>query len=317
MMVQGIPGRTLVAVNLCVYVIASVLVFPCSAADSDCSAPAVLLNAFDKKLNLERDLRAEDLKVEADGKQVPILSFSFDTHARHIVLMVDSSGSVTPPQQTGWGLGIPAAAFAAYVLPASASAQLVTFSDELRRESSDFENRKTVQERVFALAKRQPKGRTSLFDSVHQAVAEFKELRFGDAIYVVTDGGDNKSRLSGKKVMEELVSRGIRAFVFLIQGHPALTEEEQSGASDMYGFAESTGGAVVRITSDDPTGREQLDNLAPQIMAQVQGVYRLELGISEVKKQYRVKVEFVDRDRKHNTRNFVYSQQIAPCPGEL
>ena len=315
MKLQGHRSRIAVAVKLCFCVFVSIPVFLCSSAGSDCSAPAVLLNAFDKKLNLERDLRAEDIKVEADGKQVPILSFSFDTHARRIVLMVDSSGSVTPPQQTGWGLAIPAAAFAAYVLPASASAQLVTFSDELRRESSDFENRKTVQERVFALAKRQPKGRTSLYDSVYQALAEFKELHFGDAIYIVTDGGDNKSRLSGKKVVEELVSRGSRAFVFLIQGHPPLTEEERSGASDMYGFAESTGGTVVRITSNDPAGREQLDNLAPQILAQVEGVYRLELGIPHLGKPYRVKVEFADRDRKHSTRNIVYSQQIVPCPG--
>jgi hypothetical protein len=83
----------------------------------------------------------------------------------------------------------------------------------------------------------------------------------------------------------------------------------------MYGFAESTGGAVVRITSADPAGREQLDHLAPQIVAQVEGVYRLTLGISEVNKNYRVKVEFVDRDRKHSTRNIVYSQQIVSCSG--
>ena len=84
----------------------------------------------------------------------------------------------------------------------------------------------------------------------------------------------------------------------------------------MYGFAESTGGAVVRITSVDVGRREQLDHLAPQIVAQIEGVYRLELGISEVKKSSRVKVEFIDRERKHSTRNIVYSQQIVPCPRE-
>jgi len=84
----------------------------------------------------------------------------------------------------------------------------------------------------------------------------------------------------------------------------------------MYGFAESTGGAVVRITSADVAGSEQLDNLAPQIVAQVEGVYRLELGISGVKRTSRVKVALIDRDRKHRTRNTVYSQQIVSCPRE-
>src|SRR5947209_4155016 len=315
MMVEGILARILVAVDLCVYVITALLVLPCFAAESDCSAPTVLLNAFDKNLQLERDLRAEDIKVDVNGKHASILSVSFDSNPRRIVLMVDSSGSMeASPEHRGWGLALPAAAYAAYVVPPSASSELVTFSDKLHRESSEFENGKVLQERVFDLARKQPNGFTSLFDSVHQVLAEFKELRSGDAIYIVTDGGDNKSRISRKRVMEELISRRIRAFVFLIQQRPPLTEEEGRGASDMYGFAESTGGAVVQITSDDPAGREQLDNLAPQIIAQVQGVYRLELGISEVKKNSRVKVQFVNRDRKHTTRNLVYSQQIMPCP---
>jgi VWA domain containing CoxE-like protein len=315
MMVQGHRSWTLVVVNLCFCLLASALVCPCSAAASDCSAPTVLLNAFDRNFNIERDLRAEDIKAEVDGKQAAILSLSFDTHPRRIVLMVDSSGSVeASPQQSKWGIALPAAAYAAYVVPASASSELTTFSDKLRRESSDFENRKVVQTRIFDLAKRQPKGRTSLFDSVHQVLTEFKELHFGDAIYIVTDGGDNNSRISRAKVTEELISRGIRAFVFLVQQRPPQTEEERSGALDMYGFAESTGGAVVRITSADVAGSEQLDNLAPQIVAQVEGVYRLQLGISGVKRTSRVKVALIDRDRKHSTRNTVYSQQIVSCP---
>ena len=285
-----------------------------SAAASDCSAPAVLLNAFDRNLKLERDLRAEDMKVNVDNKHAPILSLSFDTHPRRIVLMFDSSRSMeASPQQSGWGLAIPAAAYAAYVVPESASAQLVTFSDTLRHESSDFENKQVVQGKVFDLAKRQPKGLTSLFDSVNQVLTEFKELRFGDAIYIVTDGGDNKSRISRKKVTEKLSSHGIRIFIFLVQP-PPQTEEEKRGTSDMYAFAETTGGAVVSIASSDPAALKQLDNLAPQIIAQVAGVYRLEMGISEVKKTSRVKVEFVDRDRKNRTRNIVYSQEIIPCP---
>jgi hypothetical protein len=315
-MVQGLRNWTLSVANLCFCLATSALVFPCFAVAGDCSAPTVLLNAFDRKVNIERDLHAEDIKVEVDGKHAPILSLSFDTRPRRIILMFDSSGSMkASPQQSGWGLAIPAAAYAAYVVPESASAQLVTFSDTLMRESSDFENQKVVQGKVFDLRKRQPKGLTSLFDSVHQVLIEFKELRFGDAIYLVTDGGDNKSRISRKKVIEELSSRGIRVFIFLVQ-RPPHTEEEKNGISDMYAFAESTGGVVVPITSADPAALQQLDSLAPQIIAQVAGVYRLEMGISEVKKTSRVKVEFVDGDRKHSTRSIVYSQEINPCSSE-
>jgi hypothetical protein len=305
-----------VVVNLCLCLLAS-SALPWPAAASNCSSATILLNAFDRNFNIDRDVRAEDIRVEVNGKRAAILSLSLDMHPRRIVLMLDSSGSLqASEQQSRWGIGLPAAAYAANVVPENASSELVTFSDKIRRESSDFENRKVVQGRIFDLAKKQPKGRTSLFDSVHQVLTEFKELHSGDAIYLVTDGGDNKSRISRAEVTEELVSRGIRVFVFLVAQATPQTEEERSGALGMVGFAESTAGAVVQMTLGDVAGREQLDKLAPQIVAQVEGVYRLELGISEVKKTSRVKVAFIDPDRKHSTRKMVYSQRIVPCPRE-
>ena len=303
------------AISFCLR--ASVLLLACSpGVAGECSPPSILLNAFDSTFKIQQDLRAEDIRVEIDRKQAQILSLSLDTHPRRIVLMVDSSGSMeASPQKTGWGITLPAAAYAVDVLPASASPALVTFSDKLRLESSDFENRKLVGARVLHLAKRQPRGPTSLFDSIDQVLVEFKELHFGDAIYVVTDGGDNKSKISLPKLEEELISRGVRVFVFLVVRARSRTEEEISGASQMDGFAESSGGDVVRISSAEIAGNEraQLDKLAPRIVGQVEGVYRLELDLSEVGRAARVKVAFVDRDRIRNTRNIAYSHQIVPC----
>jgi hypothetical protein len=310
-----IPKLIMTTTSFCLG--ASLVLLACSpAVAGDCSPPSILLNALDSNFKIERDLRAEDIKVEVDRKQAQILSLSLDIHPRRIVVMVDSSGSMeASPQKSGWGITLPAAAYAVDVLPASASSALVTFSDNLRRESSDFENRKLVGARVLDLANRQPKGPTSLFDSIDQVLVEFKELHFGDAIYLVTDGMDNKSRISLPKLEKELISRGVRVFVFLIARARSRTEEEMSGASQMDGFAESTGGEVVRISSAEIAGNEraQLDKLAPRIVGQVEGVYHLELGFSEVEKAARVKVAFSDRDRIKNTLSIAYSHQIVPC----
>lgn len=316
MIVLGHRASTLILTTTKFCLPALALLLACSAVASECSAPSILLNAFDRDFDIQRDLRAEDIKVEVDHKQALIHSLSFDTNPRRIVLMVDTSGSMeASPQKRGWGSGLPAAAYAVEVVPASASSELVTFSDELRRESSDFENRKLVSARVLDLAKRQPKGRTSLFDSIERVLIEFKELHLGDAIYVVTDGGDNRSTGSLPKLKEELISRGIRVLLFLVARGGPQTEEEMSGAAELDGFAESTGGVVVRFPAEIAgSERAQLDKLAPRIVAQVEGVYRLELGISEVGRTARVKVAFVDRGRIKNTRNIAYSQQIVPCP---
>jgi hypothetical protein len=275
------------------------------------------MNAFDSNFKLELDLHANDLNVEVDRKQVQILSFSLDSRPRRIVLMVDSSGSMeTSRQKTGWGIALPAAAYAVDVVPASASAALVTFSNKLQRESSEFENRKVVGAKVLDLKRRQPQGGTLLFDSIGQVLIDFTELSFGDAIYVVTDGGDNKSKTSFAKLSQELISRGIRVFVFLVLRQELQSEEEITGASQMENLADSTGGDVVRLSSAEIAGnnRGQLDKLAPRIISQVEDVYRIELGIPAVERAARVKVSLIDRNRRKNTTNVAYSHQIAPCP---
>ena len=298
------------------YLLASMFILACSPAIAgNCSTPSIVLNGFDSNFKIQRDIRAEDITVKVGHKQVPVLSLSFDDHARRIVFMVDSSGSMEPPHKNGWGLTIPAAVFAASVIPESASSALVTFSEKLHRESNDFENRKRLEASILGLAKERPKGETALFDSIHRALIVFPELRFGDAIYIVTDGGDNKSKISLAKLEEETLSRGVRVFVFLVSRGGFRTVEESSGASQVASFAESTGGDVVQISSAEIAGgeRAQLDKLAPRIVSQVEGVYRVELSISQAGKAGHVKVAFINRDRAKNSRNLAYSQ-IMLCP---
>ena len=168
---------------LCSSLRVSLFLIACSAFAGDCSRPIILMSAFDSNFRPELNLHPNDLNVEVDRKQVQILSFSPDSRPRRIVLMVDSSGSMEASRQkSGWGVALPAAGYAVDVVPASASAALVTFSDKLRRESSGFENRKVVGAKVLDLKKRQPQGRTLLFDSIGQVLIEFAELSFGDAI---------------------------------------------------------------------------------------------------------------------------------------
>jgi hypothetical protein len=84
----------------------------------------------------------------------------------------------------------------------------------------------------------------------------------------------------------------------------------------MDAFAESTGGDVVQISPAEIAGdeRAQLDKLAPRIVGLLEGVYRLELSLSEAGRAAHVKLAFVERDRIRNTRNIAYSHQIVPCP---
>lgn len=286
------------------------------AAATDCSTPNILLSIIDSDPGIQPGLRADDLKVEVDHRQSQILNLSLDTNPRRIVLMVDTSGSMAPPGR-GWGLTLPAAGYAVEAIPANASSTLVTFADKVESGAKTFEEKPATIAAVLELAKVQPKGSgsTALFDSIDHVLAEFQELRFGDAIYLVTDGGDNRRRVSLPQLEEKLISRGIRALVFLVVKGGFQTHEEAEGVSEVEALAESTGGAVVRISSADVagSGRADLEKLVPRITDQVESVYRADLDIPNPKKVSHVKIGFVNQDRTKSVHNIAYSREVVPC----
>jgi hypothetical protein len=133
------------------------------------------MNAFDGNFQFEANLHANDLRVEVDRKRAPIVSFTLDSRPRRIVVMVDSSGSMqTSPHRTGFGLALSAAAYTVDVVPGSASAALVTFSDKIQQESKEFVSRTALGLKVLDLKTMQPKGTTLLFDSIGKSLATFQ-----------------------------------------------------------------------------------------------------------------------------------------------
>jgi hypothetical protein len=293
----------------------SLFLFLCSSALGGDCAPSFLLNVVDRTATIRQDLQSADLEVEVDGKLAALSNLSVDTEPRRIVVLVDSSGSMeASPQRAGWGVALPAAAYAVDVIPANASAMLVTFSDKLVKQSSNFENREAVGKKVLALAKTPPGGPTSLFGSMNQILGDFPELKSGDAIFVVTDGADNKSETSIHVLSDKLASRGLRLFVFLASRKSFETEEEKSGAVEMEKLAERTGGKAVLMTDADISGkkRAQLDNLKPQLIALVKNVYRAELDPSLGKaKTVRAKISKAG-DLNHNAEIY-YQHEVPAC----
>jgi hypothetical protein len=274
----------------------------------------VFLNSVGQDLTVHRDIRADDLEVSVDGRRTRIVSLSLNSSPRRVIMMVDASGSMHPsPQRSGWGIALRTADFAFDSVPSNASVALLTFSDRIRGESDGFQDRQQIGKSFPDLAKREPRGSTALFDSVDQALSLFEAPRLGDAIYLVTDGVDDKSKVSLKKLVEKSVTHGVRIFVFLIPLERFLTEEERLGPSLMEELAESTGGYVIRVPWREIGGNEQAwVRSATQISDQMQAMYQIELDISGVVgSKGRVKVVFADRKRDKNTLTF--PRQLTRC----
>jgi hypothetical protein len=296
-----------------------VLLLACSPAlAAKCSNPMVFLNSVDHDLTVHRDIRADDLEVTVDGKRAQLVSLSVNSSPRRIIVMVDVSGSMLQwPHESDWGIGLRTAAFAIDSIPSTASAALLTFSDNLQRESDGFEDRQRIGRRVLELAKRKPKGHTALFDAIDQVLSLFEAQQPGDAIFLVSDGGDDKSKVSSTKLREKLIAHGVRVFVFLVPTGLA-TPEEIEDQSQIDSLAEFTGGYAIRIPWSEIRGNEQgwLVKAATRISDQVQAVYQMELDASGavVGSARRMKVAFANRKRDKKT--LAYPRQLTPCFSE-
>jgi hypothetical protein len=86
------------------------------------------------------------------------------------------------------------------------------------------------------------KGPTAMYAAIEAAEKQLQPTQPGDAIYVVTDGGENASRVSGSKVEKSLLSSGVRLFAFLVISSGLKTIQEIDGTSELRVVVADSGG---------------------------------------------------------------------------
>jgi hypothetical protein len=88
--------------------------------------------------------------------------------------------------------------------------------------------------------------RTALWDAVLDSLKMFDRPHLGDAIYVITDGGDNASGASLKQAAQTLKEAGVRLFAFVfVKRSGSTSPEEVLGPSDVLQVVDETGGTAV------------------------------------------------------------------------
>lgn len=97
-----------------------------------------------------------------------------------------------------------------------------------------------------ALADRKPHGRTSVLDAIHLGLAEIRKSdKPRKALLVISDGGDNHSRLSRQDIQNDVRESDAMIFAIAIYAPfnaESLSPEEMAGPTLLKSLAEETGG---------------------------------------------------------------------------
>jgi VWA domain containing CoxE-like protein len=254
----------------------------------------------------------KSLQVLVNGNKVSGVSSTSYSGPVRILLLVDTSGSMKPLRgTTDWGLALPTAAFAMDAVPLNAAVAVGRFAEQL--QLSQWQDRDSARDRVLSLKYQSPKGKTALYSAVNEALSVFRGVQFADTIYLVTDGAENHSAVSSRHLVENLVARGIRVFVFLVvPSEPYKTPEEQNGPQEMEELANLTGGALLKFPwSKDWLSSGEASATVRQIREHVASPYQVDFQLtSPLNKEAKLKVE-APFDPKLYT--LAYPRRLEPC----
>lgn len=296
---------------------------------------SLLVSVVDRDGNAVRDLTKNNFRVEVNKRPAAVLDANYSLQPRRLVVLLDISGSMIEDKQNKkWRIAHEALDDLLKETPAEIPIALLTFSDRVHDAFDLSQNRASLA----AWIKDEPKqtdisvrGRTALYDAVAAAHKMFGAVRSGDAIYVITDGGDNSSHVSEAAVRRLLSESGVRLFVFLLSER-VPQEVEQSSKDSVMDIVRATGGFIFGV-SGHPSGtqfqpsfeyiydydertREKIRLYTWALNIQLNAFYTIRLEspvpINKVRKVSLYIVDSTGKQRKDVA--FTYSNALPPQP---
>src|SRR5262249_44718599 len=145
-----------------------------------------------------------------------------DTHGRRVIIALDVSGSMLQAEERDkWTVVREVTGDAVLHLTTDTQIAMELFDEKIIEVLDFTAGRQAVARRIVTLASGieavPSKSRhTALWDSLLKSLSIFGSPQPGDAVYVITDGGDNESKVRPKQVENAFLEKGVRLFAFLI-----------------------------------------------------------------------------------------------------
>jgi len=284
------------------------------AQDIDsCLSPHIAVNVLDKQGKIVPGLTPESFHVKAGDGLLAVKSAQTGVGHR-VVLVVDVSGSINKSEHT-WGIARVAAGNLLVAAPSTMRIALVLFSDRIIDTIGFDRPPSDIVERLAQLEN--GKGRTAILDAIDYSIKLLQPIAFGDVIYIISDGGENASKVHRADLENKLLAQGIRLFAFILQPKAPFSTPEESAEPSLLGeLAQVTGGAVVDEDSEAALdARPKLSAILQRGYGQMAHFYDLQLSIpNRGAKKERLRLEIVDQDgRKRKDVSVSYPPYLLPC----
>ena len=225
---------------------------------------AVYVTATDAEKRLVSDLVQEDFEILDNGKPVNINIFENKPVPITVVVMIDTSGSITA------SLGLVkdgAEQFLLRLLPDD-MAQVGEFSDKIKFHPGNFIG---DRDRLIYLLKHEldfgyP---TRLYDAVDESIERLLPVDGRKVVLVFTDGDDTASKLGVGKVMDRAREKDIMVYAVGLQTEYFNGQQRVRSSPDrgLKRLAEDTGGGYFELKKTAELG-ETFTRVAQELHSQ-------------------------------------------------
>lgn len=325
---MGYRGRNRMVRVLLLLAMSLAVSWPAYPQHDPCPEASFLVEVYGPQGQPVLALKPNNFRAMHRGKTLHILKVTPWSGPARVVLLFDLSGSATAepnmtPIEKSIGLDIvrqaPAGMSFAMAVFASRARVVAPFSAGTAAVENKVENLEALAENVSKSDRT-----TALYDAVKFAVGMFGHPHPGDAICVISDGGNNTSKISRHQAERILVANGVRLFaIYLPDARPTREQspEEAEGPFNLSDLAETSGGLGCVVQASIPSKPRLSPNHwsesifhVPQAFEQLimQG-YNLEFALpTAFRKPERWKLEVVDASGKVDHQHVAYPL-LPPC----
>jgi Ca-activated chloride channel family protein len=273
---------------------ASVLVF------SQAKTVSFRVSVADKNGKIVGDLRREHFSVKEDGKEQEISYFSDKEEPASVVVLMDLSDSIDPEIRRA------NAKYAWQFIDASHAQNeysVVGFHESVVELAGWKASRDKLTEIFKATEKVEAsKGQTHFYDALMLAFEKLKTSSYGKKIVLIfSDGVDNQSELSFKKIHRELKRNDVTVYAVSVAGIDDSSISAFQGQAFLNELAILSGGAAYF-----PQTFPWLDTALENVVAAVKNQYVIGYVPKDSKKNkdwhsVKIKVSATDTANKKQT----------------
>lgn len=210
----------------------------------------VYVTVVDEARRLVPDLGIEDFEILDNGKPVTITQFSNEPEPFSVVVMLDTSASMTASLEL---LKDAAEQFVIRMLPEDRG-MVGAFNDKIQFPIGSFTSDR--DELIGGLRELGFGNPTRLYDAVEASLVQLRDVQGRRVVLVFTDGDDTASKIGMGKVLEQ--ARGDEAMIYAIglesvyfNGQQRVRTRPDRG---LRRLADETGGGYFELKNSDDLG---------------------------------------------------------------